>query len=297
MTTSTSSQPATVPPTMTDPGASAGASKKPRQLTRQSRIVVTAAQALFAAVMLLAWEFIPQIGNLSQWKMLDPYFISSPTRVAASLVNLLLGRNGVPSVWEYLWPTFLSSVIGLAIAMVVGGLAGLLLGSFEFAGAVFRPFVVALNAVPRIALIPIVVVLFGSGLQSSVVIAFMVVFFVALFNAYEGARTVEAHVRQNVALLGASGWDVMWRVRFPYALAWTLSSLPVAVSFAIVSVVTGEILTGVSGMGLLITTATNAADTSMTFAVIIVLSVCALLTLWAADEFKRRVLHWWTPAE
>lgn len=268
-----------------------------RRLTRQSRWVISGAQLLFAATVLLLWQYLPQVGNLSQWKMLDPYFISSPTLVGESLVNLLLGRDGVPSVWEYLWPTFLASVIGLTIAMVVGGLIGLLLGSFEFAGAVFRPFVVALNAVPRIALIPIVVVLFGSGMQSSVVVALMVVVFVALFNAYEGARTVEAHVRQNVRLLGASGWDVMWRVRFPYALAWTLSSLPVAVSFAIVSVVTGEILTGVEGMGLLITGATNAADTSLTFAVIIVLSVCAMLMLWASDVFKRRMLHWWTPPE
>ncbi|GAA0975520.1 ABC transporter permease [Acrocarpospora macrocephala] len=267
------------------------------RMNSRSRVVVTATQALVAVVVLLAWEFVPQIGSLSQWKLLDPYFISSPSRVGATLMNLLLGREGVPAVWGYLGPTFLASIIGLVIAMIVGGLMGLLLGSFEFAGAVFRPFVVALNAVPRIALIPIVVVLFGSGLQSSVVIAFMVVFFVALFNAYEGARTVEAHVRHNVRLLGASGWDLMWRVRFPYSLAWTLSSLPVAVSFAIVSVVTGEILTGVSGMGLLITAATNAADTSMTFAVIIVLSVCALLMLWIADAFKRRVLHWWIQSE
>ena len=259
----------------------------------RSRAVITVTQILVAVLALLAWQFVPQIGDLSEWRFLDPYFIGSPTQVFGDLTDLLFGRNGVPAVWQYLWPTFLASILGLVIAMVCGGLLGLILGSFEFLGAVFRPFVVALNAVPRIALIPIVVVLFGTGLVSSIAIAFMVVFFVALFNAYEGARTVEVHVRQNVQLLGASGWDVMWRVRFPYALAWTLSSLPVAVSFAIVSVVTGEILTGSLGMGLLITTATNAADTNMTFAVIIVLSVCALLMLWIAEEFKRRVLHWW----
>ncbi|MTD57578.1 ABC transporter permease [Amycolatopsis pithecellobii] len=277
-------------------GQRAGDVRRQRLSTR-SRSVRIATQVLVAAAVLLAWQYLPQIGNLSEWRFLDPYFISSPELVYDSLVKLLLGRSGVPAVWPFLWPTFLASLIGLVIAMVAGGLFGLLLGSFEFAGAVFRPFVVALNAVPRIALIPIVVVLFGSGLASSIVVAFLVVFFVALFNAYEGARTVEVHVRHNARLLGASGWNIMWRVRFPYALAWTLSSLPVAVSFAIVSVVTGEILTGGAGMGLLITTATNASNTSMTFAVIIVLSVCALAMLRVADEFKRRVLHWWIQAE
>lgn len=280
-----------------EPSTGRPADPKRRRFSTRSRPVIAVTQILVTVVVLAAWQFTPQIGNLSQLKFFDPYFISSPTRVWDSLADLLLGQNGVPSVWQFLWPTVIASISGLIIAMVLGGILGLLLGSFEFAGAVFRPFVVALNAVPRIALIPIVVVLFGSGLVSSIVVAFMVVFFVALFNAYEGARTVEAHVRQNARLLGASGLDIMWRVRFPYALAWTLSSLPVAVSLAIVSVVTGEILTGSSGMGLLITTATNAADTSMTFAVIIVLSVCALTLLWIADAFKRRVLHWWIQSE
>jgi NitT/TauT family transport system permease protein len=291
MTTQTLSESPAVaepPPTRRRP-----ASRTPRWRNPRSRLVITVSQIVVAVLALLAWQYVPQIGNVSEWRFLDPYFIGSPTQVWTNLTNLLTGSNGVPAVWQYLWPTFLASILGLIIAMVCGGLFGLILGSFEFLGSVFRPFVVALNAVPRIALIPIVVVLFGTGLVSSVAISFMVVFFVALFNAYEGARTVEVHVRQNVVLLGASGWDVMWRVRFPYALAWTLSSLPVAVSFAIVSVVTGEILTGSLGMGLLITTATNAADTNMTFAVIIVLSVCALLMLWVAEEFKRRVLHWW----
>jgi NitT/TauT family transport system permease protein len=265
--------------------------------TKRSRGTILAAQVLCATLVLLVWQYLPQVGGLDRWRLLDPYFISSPSKIYASLGDLLLGRNGVPAVWDYLWSTVQASVIGLVIAMVVGGLVGLLLGSFEFAGSVFRPFVVGLNAVPRVALIPIVVVLFGSGMQSSIVISFMVVVFVALFNAYEGARTVESHVRQNAQLLGASEWEIMWLVRFPYALAWTLSSLPVAVSFAIVSVVTGEILTGVSGMGLLITTATNQANSSMTFAVILVLSVCALLMLWIADEFKRRVLHWWVQTD
>jgi NitT/TauT family transport system permease protein len=254
---------------------------------------VVAAQVLVAVAFVAAWEFVPQIGGLSEWKLLDPYFISSPSQLAETLLDLLLGRNGVPPVWDYLWPTLEASAVGLVFAMSVGGLAGLILGSFRFVGAVLRPFVVALNAVPRVALIPIVIVLFGTGLLTSVIVAFMVVFFVALFNAYEGARTVEAHVLQNVQLLGASRWDVMWQVRFPYALAWTLSALPVAVSFAIVSVVTGEILTGTSGMGLLIVTATNQANATMTFAVIVVLSVCALLLLWISDLIRRRALHWW----
>ncbi|MTD52924.1 ABC transporter permease [Amycolatopsis pithecellobii] len=273
-----------------------GKTRKPgrQQSGARGKITVTAMQFFVALAFVAAWQFVPQIGGLSRWKLLDPYFISSPAQLGETLVDLLLGRNGVPPVWNYLWPTLEASAIGLVLAMSAGGLAGLVLGSFKVLGAVLRPFVVAFNAVPRVALIPIVIVLFGSGLLTSVVVAFMVVFFVALFNAYEGARTVESHVLHNVRLLGATRWDVMWRVRFPYALAWTLSALPVAVSFAIVSVVTGEILTGTSGMGLLILTATTQANSTMTFAVIVVLSACALLLLWISDLFRRRALHWWT---
>lgn len=259
-----------------------------------SRWVITCVQAAFVGLFLLAWEYLPQIPGVSASShFLDPFFISSPSKVYEQLVRMVTGRDGGPLVWPLLWPTFGASILGTVLGLVLGGVVGLLLGSFRFLGRVFRPFVVTFNAIPRIALVPLIVVVMGSGLASSTVIAVLVVFFVALFQAEEGAHTVERHVLENVRLFGASGWDLMWRVRSRYALAWTLASLPVAVSFAIVSVVAAEILIGGNGLGGLMSIAALQANADLTFGVIVFLAVFALILLGASELFKRRVLRWW----
>jgi NitT/TauT family transport system permease protein len=158
---------------------------------------------------------------------------------------------------------------------------------------VVQPFVVALNAVPRIALIPIIIILVGPSFGASVVISLIVVFFVAFFNAYEGGRNVTPQLLQNAKILGASRAQIMWQIRSPYVLAWTLAALPLATTFAVISVVTGEILTGYPGLGRLISVAEVTADSSLTFAVVVVMSVMGMVVVGIAQLVKVRVLHWW----
>lgn len=157
----------------------------------------------------------------------------------------------------------------------------------------FRPFLVALNTVPRIALVPIIVIIFGPTFQSSVVLAFIVVF----WNAYEGGRSVAPQLLECSGLLGASQRQVMIHVRLPYVVAWGLAALPLAASLRIVAVVTGEILTGYPGLGRLISVAQSTADSTLTFAVAITLSVLGLVLVGLAEVVKRRVLHWWVATQ
>jgi NitT/TauT family transport system permease protein len=258
---------------------------------------IYAARLALVLVSLAAWQFLPKISALRNTSHLfDPYFVSSPTRVASRLWDLLTGSNESVLVWGYVWPTVYASLIGTALGLLVGAAMGLVLSNSVRMSAIFRPFVVAANAAPRIALVPIIVLLFGPTLKASVIVAFLVVVFVAFFNAYEGGITVPPHLIQNAMLLGASNGQILRRIRLPFVLAWTISTLPLAVTFAIISVVTGEILTGIHGMGYLLQQATTTADASLTFSVVIVLAVIGLLIVAIADAVRGRVLHWWGKA-
>jgi NitT/TauT family transport system permease protein len=268
-----------------------------REHTRRGwrrRLLVLGLQLLIVVLFLLAWEELPKIHALSsRFRFLDPFFISSPTAVADKIGDLVTGSNGGPLIWPYVWPTFGAAMLGTVIGLLLGGLAGLVMSSSELLSATVKPFIVCLNAVPRIALIPIIVILVGPGFTSSVVISVLVVFFLALFNAYEGGRTVTPELLHNAEILGASKRQVMSHIRFPYALAWTLATLPVAISFSVLTVVTAEILTGTKGIGRLITTATSTAQASLTFSVVIVLSVITIVIVGVTEVVRRRVLHWW----
>ena len=97
------------------------------------------------------------------------------------------------------------------------------MSNFKFLSEVMRPFVIGMNAVPRIALVPIIVIVFGPNQVSCVIISVLVVFFVAFFSAYEGGTSVRQELVQNARLLGASDWRILTAIRLQFVMAWTLA--------------------------------------------------------------------------
>ncbi len=244
------------------------------------RASVTGTQLAILILALLAWEFLPRNEHIRQLgHVFDPVFISSPSSIADRLYNVLVGDAAARSyTWEYIGH---------------GGAAGLVVGNWRFLGLVLRPLAVVVNTIPRIALIPIVLVLLGTTFVSSVVNSILIVLFIAFFNSYEGAATVPPQLIQNARVLGASDASIMLHIRFPYVLAWTLASLPVAATYSILAVVTGEILSGYAGIGRVISNAQASFDSSLTFATVAILAVIGLLIVGVSEAIKRRVLHWW----
>jgi len=258
------------------------------------RLLVHGLHTLIILALLAAWQYLPHVGWLARRSHLfDPFFVSSPVGVTQRLITLVHPPPGQIAIWSFLWATLSASVEGTAIGMTLGAVLGLLLSTSAFFSEVLRPFVVAANAVPRIALIPVIILLVGPTFQASLLICFLVVFFVAFFNAYEGGRVVAPNLLDNAQILGASRLQIMWHIRSPYVLAWTLAALPLGVTFAVISVVTGEILTGYPGLGRLILDSEATADSSLTFAVVIVLSVTGMAIVAASELVKTRLLFWW----
>jgi NitT/TauT family transport system permease protein len=251
-------------------------------------------QVAFVIGILAGWEFVPQIPALRDRSVVfDPFFVSSPTRVAREIDGLLTGRGGSVEIYPYLAPTLSATVMGVAIGMSIGALLGLILSNFEMLRRIFHPFVIAANAVPRIALIPVVVIVFGPSGNATLVVVIMVTIFLAFFNAFEGGRLVAVELLQSAKLLGASRWQIMRFVRLPYVVAWTLASLPLAITIGLIAAVTSEILTGAGGMGQIISTAQVQADASLTFAVAILLAILGLMLTALTEVARLRILHWW----
>jgi binding-protein-dependent transport system inner membrane component len=108
---------------------------------------------------------------------------------------------------------------------VSGVIAGLVLGRSDKLSRIFQPFVVAMNSVPRIALVPLIILIFGLGDMSKIVTAWIVVFFVVFFNTFEGTRAVDRDQIAAARLLGASEMTLLRTVVIPSALAWVFASL------------------------------------------------------------------------
>ncbi len=275
-------------PILTHPEDRTG-SKAGRQ--RVANIII---QVALLIAFLAAWQFLPTIEWFSsRSKFLDRFYISSPSQVVQTLWDLMTASNGRPSLWPYLWTTVRAALLGTAIGTMIGAVAGMWLSNSPRAGAILQPFIIGLNAVPRIAIIPIFVILFGPTTKTSVVTAVTVVFFLVFFNAYEGGRSVPMETVQNVTLLGAGRRQAMYRVRWPYVVAWTITTLPNAVSFGLLIVVATEILAGVAGMGRLLSDAAVSLQPDLTFAVVVALSILGIILVGITELARKRLLHWW----
>jgi NitT/TauT family transport system permease protein len=249
-------------------------------------------RAVIAAAFLAMWQYLPDVAWVrDQVHWVDPFFISSPSRVCTELRHLFTGTHG-PSVWPYLVNTLKATFLGTAIGIAIGLAAGALLSDQPKLAEVVAPFITMMNSIPRIALIPIVVLIVGPTITASVISAVLVVTFIAFFNALQGGRSVSPHVLQNAALLGANRRQIMLRVRFPYVLMWTFAAMPNAIAFGLLTVVTAELLTGSKGMGNLIFSATTNVDATLSFAVVIILSFVGTVVVALTEQLKRRLLHW-----
>lgn len=268
--------------------------RTPARASARYRASVRGVQMGLVGLFLCAWEFLPKIDSLSsRTHLLDPFFISSPSMVGERLYNLTFGDKSTTPLLEYAWNTVSAAMLGLIIGMTIGITVGMLLGSVQVLSDIFRPFVIVMNTIPKIAIIPIILLLFGPTFKGTLFTAVMTVFIVTFFNAYAGARSVQPHLTQNARLLGATPAKVMMKVRFPYVVAWTVSILPLAATYAIIMVVTAEILVGVPGLGRLISNATTSADATLTFSLVVILAVIGCTVVGLATLVTRRYLHWW----
>jgi NitT/TauT family transport system permease protein len=268
------------------------AARVPRRTVRSRRFVLTA-QALVVIAWLAGWQWLPAIPALSDHvNVLNKTYISSPSGIAVQIGKLLHGTAG-ETFWPSLGTTMEGTIVGLAFAVVIGTVLGLLLSESEFAAKVLKPFVTAFNATPLVAFIPIIVVIFGVTVTSSVISAAMLSVLVIFFNSLEGGRSVPSEIMANAGILGAGRFGKMLRIRFPYVLAWMFTAMPVAISFALIGAVTTEFLVGVNGMGKMLTVALSFSDANLTIALAILLSVVGVVLVGLVSLLRARLLHWW----
>lgn len=245
------------------------------------------------AVFLAAWQWLPDVGALREHvHFLNPFFISSPERVAKQIWVFAVPDGKSEAIWPYLGGTMEATLIGFAVGTALGFVVGLALSNMPRVNAVLQTYLVALNSVPRIALVPVIILIAGPGTASAVLSAVIVVFFITFFSAYEGGTHVPPAVLSNAKVMKASALRVMVSVRLPYVVLWIFAVIPNAVAFSLIAAVTTEILAGSGGVGALLLTATSNLDATVTMAIVIFLSVAGVILLRGATFARRRILFW-----
>ena len=162
----------------------------------------------------------------------------------------------------------------------------------RFAADVFWVYIKVANAIPRVVLAPVFILIFGLGLWSKVALSFVMVFFVVFSNAFQGVREADRALIANAQILGASHWQITRSVVLPSAMSWIFASLHVSFGFAIIGAIVGEFVGSREGIGLLIQVASGSFDAAGIFAAIVLIVAIALIAEYAMTAVENRLLKW-----
>lgn len=229
------------------------------------------------------------------WKLstvvfdISRFVLPPPEDVATTLLALM----GQPEVWlVHARITLVETVIGFAFALVTGVVAGAVLGRIFWLEVAVRPVVVALQVIPKVALIPLFVIWFGFGLTPKVVIAAILAFFPIMLNVILGVRSVEPGHREVMRSLDASRWQTFCSLDFHSTLPYVFTGMEVGIVLALIGAIVGEYLGGNDGLGYMVVVSLNGLDAPQLFAVIILLSALGLILFFAVNWLKRLMIPW-----
>ena len=238
------------------------------------------APVLLAAVVIILWQVIVQGFAVPEYLFPTPWEI---LKQMAEFKGPLLAAA---------WSTFWVTLVGFGLAIVVGVLLGFLIGSSRMAYAAVYPLMVGFNAVPKAAIVPILVVWFGIGIGPGILTAFLISFFPIMVNIATGLATLEPELEDVLRVLGARRWDVLVKVGLPRSMPYFYGSLKIAITLAFVGTVLAEMTAGDSGIGNLIQTAGSQQRMPLAFAGLVTISVMAMAMYELFSAIEKHTTGW-----
>ncbi|HQV29362.1 MAG TPA: 1,4-dihydroxy-2-naphthoate octaprenyltransferase [Thermoflexales bacterium] len=233
-------------------------------------------------IVLVVWEILVKVG------ILDVRFFAPPSEIAGRLAQLV--NDG--TMWRETAVTMRRVLVGFTLASVPAVLLGILMGINRPIRLFFTPLISAMYPVPKIALVPMIILIFGIGETAKYAVSVISVFFLVALNTVAGVTQVDQKYFDIARNSGARGWDLIWTVALPGALPSILTGLNLALGFALTVVVGTELLLPQGGLGALIWQSYQVYDVPTIFATLIVVAVLGWGTNELMGEVERQVIPW-----
>ena len=234
-------------------------------------------------IFMLTWE---TVGNWSG--LINPMFMSAPSMVGKAAWQLFasgeiyndLRVSGIEFAWGY----FLSAVVGVPF--------GIACGWYKRCAYIFDPFINAMNATPRVALLPLVIIWLGIGILSKVGIIFLGAVFPILINARDGVKTTPYNLLTAARSFGASEWQIFRSVVLPSTVPFIITGLRLGVGRALIGVMVGELYAATAGIGFMITVAGATFQTDKVFVGIVIFATTGMICMEILNRLETKFDTW-----
>jgi NitT/TauT family transport system permease protein len=240
------------------------------------------ARALALVGLLVVWELFTRLG----W--VPALFLPSPVGVLRELVDMTTSGQ----LFVHLLASLERLIAGFAIGAVAGVAAGVLVGFFSLAEAMGQPLIAATFPIPKIALLPLLILWLGIGEASKVTVIALGVFFPMAINTAAGVREADPLLLRAAVSFGAGRWSLIRKVIVPSALPMVFAGLKLGAGTALLLLVAAEMIGADSGIGFLVLQAGNLMETTKLMVGLVVLSLLGVLSHWLLTRLERAVVPW-----
>lgn len=241
---------------------------------------IAAAPWLYTIGLFVVWELVVRVFSLPQ------YLLPAPSNIAISIWQYW------PAIWKNSLQTLYTTTVGFVLA-VVGGLAlGILVGWSRFIYAGLYPLMVGFNAIPKVAVVPILVIWFGIGTIPAILTAFLIAFFPIVVNVATGLATIEPEMEDVLRALGAKKMDIMLKVGIPRSMPYFFGSLKIAITLAFVGSVIAETVAANSGLGHMMLAAQSQFNVPLVWAGLIMLAIEGIIMYAVMAWVEMRMTGW-----
>ena len=224
----------------------------------------------------------------SRAEVLPPILFPSPFSVFAEMGH----QATTDFLWLNLWTTFQEAALGFVIGSLIGFVGGVAIGLSRMVSKAIYPFVIVVQAIPRVALAPVIIAFFGFGMSSKVVIAVAICFFPVLINTIVGLRQADQSALLLMRSLQATRWQAFKKLLLPSALPSIFAGLKTAMTFAFIGAIVGELIAANQGIGRLIEHAAFQLRFDAMFGYILWLALLSLIAFGVMEWLDRKLIFW-----
>lgn len=228
----------------------------------------------------LIWELATYIFQIPQFLLPAP-----------SVIFAVIAKSFLP-IMGHAWQTMFTTTVGFLIAVGFGLFGGVVLGSSRTLYRAFYPLLIGFNSIPKVAVVPVLVIWFGIGTVPAIISAFLISFFPIVVNVATGIATLEPELKDVLLALGARRRDIMLKVGIPRSMPYFFASLKVAITLAFVGAIISETVAANSGIGFLMVSAAARFDVPLVFAGLLVTSVMGVGMYAVAAVIEQRTVGW-----
>lgn len=247
---------------------------------------INGGRVVLVAAILAVWE-------LASGRLISAFYISTPTEVGSQTWEWLTDGT----LWFHARITGTETILGLLFGGVAGVVAGFIVGPLRTFGKILDPVMLTLFSIPKVALAPLFLVWFGIGIEMKIILAAIIVFFLVFYNTVAGVRDVDPQLLDAVRLMGGTRRELLLKVVVPSAMGWILTGVRLAIPYALIGAVIGELIASNRGIGYLIVDSSAQLNTTGVFAALVVLAVVATFLNFLVDLIEKRTSRWQVGAD